>query len=372
MQKIQSYLYPNRVILIADLAGFTVENTIVYAKTVKMYVGVDNVIQFDIQNADQKRIDLVNNPLINNISMNVMDMSGNALANSPYTVTPYSSITGSATNVTLAGTNGQGTSSTLSIPTANITGSFVVGSVITGSTIVGTVTVTNVTSDVDSATTNLTVSFANQTVTNAAHLSITGAAQPLKGIGIVTIPEADLDELEDQNLQYSVTGIDTNGNEIMLYADSRFGAVGTIQVIGNAMPKVRDEVIYDEFVGEINFMGNVTNHTSAIPCKFYEAEATQYMNFDVYLNNFIGTVYVEATEDMSIAVSSFINAPRLQSFTCTTPTTTTISFTNVPVTSTGGQYNYMRVSWLYPDIWQYGSQDPTSQYGLVTKVVVSS
>jgi len=285
MQKVQSYLYPNRVILIADLAGFTVENTIVYAKTVKMYQGVDNVIQFDIQNADQKRLDLITSPLVNNISMNVMDMSGKALANSPYDVTPSTTV---------------------------------------------------------------------------------------KGIGIVTIPEADLDELEDQNLQYSVTGIDTNGNEIMLYADSRFGAVGTIQVIGNAMPKVRDEVIYDEFVGEINFMGNVTNHTSAIPCKFYEAEATQYMNFDVYLNNFIGTVYVEATEDMSIAVSSFINAPRLQSFTCTTPTTTTISFTNVPVTSTGGQYNYMRVSWLYPDIWQYGSQDPTSQYGSVTKVVVSS
>jgi len=59
MQKIQSYLYPNRVILIADLAGFTVENTIVYAKTVKIYKGVDNVIQFDVQNADQKRLDLL-------------------------------------------------------------------------------------------------------------------------------------------------------------------------------------------------------------------------------------------------------------------------------------------------------------------------
>ena len=58
MQKIQSYLYPNRIILLADLAGSTVENTIVYAKTVKIYNGIDNTIQFDIQNADQKRIDL--------------------------------------------------------------------------------------------------------------------------------------------------------------------------------------------------------------------------------------------------------------------------------------------------------------------------
>jgi len=285
MQKVQSYLYPNRIILLADLAGFTVENTIVYAKTVKMYQGVDNVIQFDIQNADQKRLDLINTPLVSNITMNVMDMSGNALANSPYVVTPSTTI---------------------------------------------------------------------------------------KGIGVVTIPEDDLIDLDSQSLQYSVTATDTNGNTIPLYCDSRFSAVGTIQVVGHATPKYRPCIVYDEFVGEINFLGNVTNHSPAIPCKFYEAEPTQYMNFSVHLNNFIGTVYVEATEDMTVSVSSFINAPQLQSFTCTTPTTTTLTFSNVPVASTGGSYNFMRVSWLYPDIWQYGSQDPTSQYGSVIKVVVSS
>jgi len=285
MQKVQSYLYPNRVILIADLAGFTVENTIVYAKTVKMYQGVDNVIQFDIQNADQKRLDLITSPLVNNISMNVMDMSGKALANSPYDVTPSTTV---------------------------------------------------------------------------------------KGIGIVTIPEADLADLASQNLQYSVTAIDKDGNTIPLYCDSRFGALGTIQVVGYATPKTRPSVTYDEFVGEINFMGNVINHSPAIPCKFYEAEPTQGIDFNIYLSNFIGTVYVEATEDMTVSVSSFINAPRLQSFTCTTPTTTTLTFSNVSVASTGGSYNYMRVSWLYPDVWQYGGQDPTNRYGSVTKVVVSS
>jgi hypothetical protein len=97
------------------------------------------------------------------------------------------------------------------------------------------------------------------------------------------------------------------------------------------------------------------------------------MNFEVYLKNFIGTVYLEATEQMTISLSAFQNAPRLQSFTCTVATTQTLTFTNVPVVSTGGQYNYMRVSWLYPDIWQYGSQqNPTTKYGSITKVVVTS
>ena len=286
MQKIQSYLYPNRVILIADLAGFTVENTIVYAKIVKIYKGVDNVIQFDVQNADQKRLDLVNTPLVTNLKMNVMDMSGNALPNSPYTV----------------------------------------------------------------STTSIT------------------------GIGTVTIPHADLANIAHQYLQYSVTATDTNSNTIPLYTDSRFSAVGKIEVIGYATPTPHATTIYDRFYGEINFMGNVIQHTSATPCKFYEAVPTTSMNFSIHLTNFIGTIYVEATEDMTVSVESFANATKLQSMTYSVATTTTLTFNNVPVANpvTGQNYNYMRVSWTFPDVWQYGSQqNPNLTYGTVDLVTVT-
>jgi len=286
MQKIQSYLYPNRVILIAILAGFTVENTIVYAKTVKIYKGVDNVIQFDVQNADQKRLDLVNTPLVTNLKMNVMDMSGNALPNSPYTV---------------------------------------------------------------------------------SNTSITG-------IGTVTIPHTDLVNINHQYLQYSVTATDTNSNTIPLYTDSRFSAVGKIEVIGYATPTPHATTIYDRFYGEINFMGNVIQHTSATPCKFYEAVPTTSMNFSIHLTNFIGTVYVEATEDMTVSVESFANATQLQSMTYSVATTTTLTFNNVPVANpvTGQNYNYMRVSWTFPDVWQYGSQqNPNLTYGTVDLVTVT-
>ena len=282
MQKVQSYLYPNRVILIADLAGFTVENTIVYAKTVKIYKGVDNVIQFDIQNADQKRLDLVTTPLISNIALNVMDASGNKLPNSPYTVTP-----------------------------------------------IGTT---------------------------------------LPGIATVKIPSADLVNFNDQYLKYSVTATDTNSNNIPLYTDSRFSAVGTIEIVESATPTTRSSVVYDRFSGEINFMGNVTDHTSAIPCKFYEAVPTTALNFAVALENFIGTIYVEETEDSTISVESFKNAAKIQSFTTSVATTTTHNFSSVPV----GKYNYMRISWTYPDVWQYsGQQDPTIPFGMVNSVTVN-
>jgi hypothetical protein len=364
MQKVQSYLYPNRIILLADVAGFTVENRVVYARTIKIYQGIDNVIEFDIQNADQKRIDL---NTISDIEVNVMDSSGNELDNSPYYPTLTSVAT--ATNCTVAATVGKATTTTITIPTNSVTGTFTPSYQLTGTNIVGDVFVSSISSDIDTLTTILTVTFQSQTVSAATGLSISNI---VKGLATVVIPATDLSELDEQFLRYSVTAVDNQGNNIALYNDSQFGATGTIQLIGNAMPQVRNDQVYDKFVGEINYMGNVINHSPAIPCKFYEATPTEYMSFDIYLNNFIGTIYVEATEDMTVSVSSFINAPKLQSFTCSVATTTTITFANVPVISTAGQYNYMRVSWMYPDVWQYGGQDPTVKYGSVTKVVASS
>lgn len=58
MQKISSYLYPNRIFVVADLASHITEWNIVYQRTLKIYKGLDNVIEFDFKNAQQRRIDI--------------------------------------------------------------------------------------------------------------------------------------------------------------------------------------------------------------------------------------------------------------------------------------------------------------------------
>jgi len=247
----------------------------VYQRNVKIYNGIDNTIEFDIKNADQKRIDLAT---LTQIELNIMDAQGNALENSPYTVTPTA----------------------------------------------------------------------------------------LKGIAAVTIPQEDLTELSSQYLKYSVTAL-KDGNDVMLYADSRFGAVGKFELVGDAMPTFRNEKVYDRFSGEIDLMGNVKNHTSAIPCKFYEAIPTSEMSFDITYTDYTGEMYIEATKDSTISVESFNrNGVKLITFTPPVGTGTfTQSFT-LPV----GDYNYFRVVWTYLDptlLGLYGAS-PT---GTVDKVVVN-
>ena len=256
MQKISSYLYPNRIELLADLAGFTVEFTNVYQRHIKIYAGIDNLLEFDIKNADQKRIDLTS---VSNLEMNVMDSQGIALANSPYTVTPTSA----------------------------------------------------------------------------------------KGIATVVIPQDDLAELDAQFLKYSVSCL-KDGYDTLLYADSRFGAVGTLELVGNAMPVIRDVRVYDTFTAEIDLKGVPTWHCSAIPVTFYEAEKTNTVDVTLTMSNLVGSVWVEGTKKSTINVEAFKNSDYLWSTTYTpvAPGNGAISVPTINI----NDYKYIRVSFTTPTI----------------------
>lgn len=257
MQKISTYLYPNRFELLADLAGFPVEYTNVYQRNIKIYNGIDNTIEFDIKNADQKRIDL---STLTGIEMHVMDVSGQALPNSPYTVDPL-----------------------------------------------------------------------NQTT----H----------KGLATVTIPLEDLADLTDQFLSFSVNGT-KDGRDVMLYGDTRFGAVGKMELVGSAMPTFRDTVEYTSFYSDLTgtstIIQNQTNyHTSAIPVKFYEAVPTTNIDIVVKPVGFVGTVHIEATTQTTIAVESFKDSVKAtQVFD--EPRDEDIVFSDFPI----GNYAYIRVTFI--------------------------
>lgn len=281
MQKISSYLYPNRIELLADLAGFGVEYTNVYQRNLQIYNGIDNTIEFDIKNADQKRIDLAT---LSNIELNVMDVSGNALPNSPYTVTPTS----------------------------------------------------------------------------------------IKGIAEVTIPQEDLVDLSSQFLRYSVTAL-KNGRDVILYSNSKFGAVGTIELVGTAMPTFRDPKIYKSYTSEVDHKGVPIFHSSAIPVTFYEAVPTDTISLEIKVTGFIGSIWVDATENDTVNLEVFKQAGKpFGSWTRDAddgPYTGIIPFgSNLSV----GSYKYFRVSYITSTVNGIGgtfvvSQSLSGEYNVTVK-----
>ena len=179
---------------------------------------------------------------------------------------------------------------------------------------------------------------------------------PVRGIASVTIPQDDLAELDEQYLKYSVTAL-YNGAQIILYTDTKFGGAGTIELIGNAMPVVKDERVYDTFTAEIDLKGLPIYHSSAIPARFYEAVPTEKLSFEIHVKGFIGSVWIEATKQGAISSESFKKAglpygswtQRIEDgmFTGIIP----FGF-NVPV----GDYTYFRVSYQVAGIAGLGAR----------------
>jgi hypothetical protein len=135
----------------------------------------------------------------------------------------------------------------------------------------------------------------------------------------------------------------------MLYADSRFGAVGTLQLDGSAIPRTRPSREFKSFNAEIDLKGNPIYHSSSIPAKFYEAIPTSSLSFDIQVNGFVGTIWLDAATSDTISVESWRKAGRpFGSWTWSgEPFTGSIPFaSSIPV----GNYTYFRVSYQTPTI----------------------
>jgi hypothetical protein len=164
----------------------------------------------------------------------------------------------------------------------------------------------------------------------------------LKGIATATIPAADLTGLDAQFLKYSVTQSDGTTNTIM-YGDTRFGAVGTIELVGSAVPTTRAPRVFDTFTAEIDLKGMPIYHSSAIATKAYEAVPTASYAFDVDLIGFTGNVWIEGTKQQTINTEAFKVGSILRSYSFD-DFTGTWQPTDVSV----DEYQYFRVSYTTP------------------------
>jgi len=124
-----------------------------------------------------------------------------------------------------------------------------------------------------------------------------------KGQFTVTVTENDLLNVQGQSCSYNVYMVATSGDKTLTYADSQYGAQGTIKVEGDAFPGPADtynittftetgagtDIYYSETItAEPAKNGNEALHTAA-----------------VYTTDFTGDVHVQATLDNTITGSTY-------------------------------------------------------------------
>lgn len=87
MQKISFYLLPNRIKVTTDVAGFTTENRQVYQRKIKLYKGIDNTLEFEVRNSEQRKDNVVGYDVVvkffDHLRKNVFTVVGAAVAGKP-------------------------------------------------------------------------------------------------------------------------------------------------------------------------------------------------------------------------------------------------------------------------------------------------
>lgn len=216
MQKISSYLYPNRINVVADVALFPTRCNIVYQNRVKIYQGVDNVLTIDVKNSDQKRIDISEMDL----RMIITDTAG-------LLVDDVEVVAGSTT-----------------------------------------------------------------------------------GLALATVTEAVLANVAPQFLTFSVYIVNDNETKTVLYADTQFGAKGTMELAGTVMDLPTPTRYITRFApisdlrisylptSEVNWYSDAVEITQA---NFVKSADLDQINFDFKLNGLAAEVYVQFTKNPVIS-----------------------------------------------------------------------
>jgi hypothetical protein len=87
MQKISFYLLPNRIKVTTDVAGFVTENRQVYQRKIKLYKGIDNTLEFEVRNSEQRKDNVAGYDVVvkffDHIRKNVFTVVGNAVTGKP-------------------------------------------------------------------------------------------------------------------------------------------------------------------------------------------------------------------------------------------------------------------------------------------------
>jgi len=263
MQKISSYLYPNRIEVIADVAldpaTCPVEWKIVYQKPIKIYKGVDNVLELEVKNGDQKRVDIFGKT----VKFVIMDQTSREVETYNATV-------------------------------------------------------------VDDDSTDC-----------------------VKGVTRITIPEADLANLDPQHLKFTSYILNADNTKTLLYGDTKYGAQGFIDLLDGIVPTSREVRRFDTFQQETNYNGRtfeertVTYYSSTVPVKFYEAIPTVQADISVYVTGFVGTIKIQTTKKESLGHEAFLDTA-VQTQVFTTARSAPVLFSDIDTTDV----TYLRVCYI--------------------------
>ena len=274
MQKNFVYLLKNRVQLEANLTGYISEYRSVYKKQVEITRGIDNTIEFEVRNQDQKPQSLVDyTPKFVAFDENkkmILEKDGTVLDD--------------VTTKTLAADSDENTTTINLTSTAGI----VVGQTVTGNNIKDKTLVSQVNN-------NSVVLNKKTNGVVASGTELTFQSYFKKGMFNIVVNENDLLNVKSQYLTYAVYLQKSDNSKTLTYANTDFTSAGVIYVDDNTFPgpsatynvtRFTDKIT-EAITAEPGINGNEALHTAAF-----------------YTDGYDGSITIQATLDNQITTDS--------------------------------------------------------------------
>lgn len=320
MQKNFTYLLKNKIIIVADIQGFVTEYRPVYQKSIKVSKGIDNVLEFEVKNHDQKPVSLLNYTpkfiAFNESKVMVLEKDGTVL-DDVIEKSVASAQTEAATTLEFTNTTGIAVGQ-------RVTGTYIKDKTLVSDISGNTVTLSKKTSAAVEASTDITF----QTISK-------------KGVFKVTITENDLLNIDSQYLSYAIYLSDSNNEKTLVYTNTDFTSNHNIYVDDNTFPGPAATYSVTAFANQ---------YTEAIDAKPALNGNSALHTAVVYTDAYNGDIKIQATLDNQVTTDSNWADVATLSFDGTETEPKPINF--------NGVFNYIRF---------YASEDPTDK---VSKILI--
>ena len=166
-----------------------------------------------------------------------------------------------------------------------------------------------------------------------------GATTATRGLALLTLTENDTRNLDTSYYTFGVTLTDNDGANLPAYSNTYYGINGTVRLTHDLWPTLKDSGSVSVFQKYANvahtrydfYTGNLRSYP----------ELTQTTTMAMYLDNFTGTVKIQAAMDNS--PGAFANYVTLETKTYT-------GFNGVDYANAEGNWSEVRIVWI-PDNW---------------------
>jgi len=166
-----------------------------------------------------------------------------------------------------------------------------------------------------------------------------GSTTATRGLALLTLTENDTRNLDTSYYTFGVTLTDNDGANLPAYSNTYYGINGTVRLTHDLWPTLKDSGIVHVFQKYVNVANTryefYTGNLRAYP------ELTQTTTMAMYLDNFTGTVKIQAS--MENGPGTFANYVTLETKTYT-------GFNGVDYANAEGNWSDVRIIWI-PDNW---------------------